>query len=247
MKKLLKFICIFLVVIGLFTFIACQGQPPDRFYAMVRTVNMGKKGVDGIKGTFHIPNIDPGDDCVNNMRFITFEQWLPVNNASKVSMLDEFNDWFELGYVSGYMNSDYQGAANCQGYFKAKRIDGNYWETMIGSGNFYGIAPIFRIANTGSGSNNTWSIFIDNTSYGAFSDNVGVAKERFYMQGYEMCNPDDAPDIRIKSDAAIYDRHYYENGTWMSLLNSPNDATEVQGSIINRISQTNSGYYFYYK
>ncbi|MPN24314.1 hypothetical protein SDC9_171711 [bioreactor metagenome] len=104
------------------------------------------------------------------------EEWLTVNAAP---------DWFEIGYMDGAIDPQNDGVSeDYTGFYKAKSINGNYWEAKLIKTATVGTRYTFTIVDFSA--QNLWEIYIGSTYFGSFADSVGPFNGDFNYQGYEV-------------------------------------------------------------
>ena len=240
MKIVIRLFGVFLLILSICFFISCSKKSQNHFYAQLYYNDPTKNGVRGIKGTFLIPSTTYNTSTTD---YLTFEQWIGANGATD-SDSPSNGQWFELGFMTGATDNSRQGFySHYKGMFKGKQINGQYWEVTIPNATW---APyttnIFRIADTGTTTSHNWAIFIDNTSYGAFADNVGPAGHLIASQGYEKWYNN--VNILPLSTGYIRERYFYSggsNGTWSSITGA---STYNELGIVSSIQSQNGGYDF---
>lgn len=145
----------------------------------------------GLKGDFKLPSIDAQYTSTYEYNFITFEEWLTVNAAP---------DWFEIGYMDGALDPENDGTTeDYKGFYKAKSIDGNYWEAKLVKTATVGTRYTFTIVDVDA--QNLWEIYIGSTYFGSFADSVDPYNGDFNYQGYEVSvEPGSATPILNSTD-----------------------------------------------
>ena len=198
-KTLFLLVAIFAVLLG-FTSIA---EAVEHQYAQSYQNNHSYRG---IKAGFKIPNID-SKWANNNGRFITFEQWIVVN---------QYGNWFEMGYMDGSMDPENDGIAyDYRGCFKAKYINAAYVEWPLSKTVAVGERHAFEIADANN--DNIWDILINSTSYGTFSNQVPPVDAGENQMGFEY-NPV-AGEAPVFSATDINSQYYRSQGVWKAWNN----------------------------
>lgn len=163
------------------------------------TANVTNNGHRGIMGDFKLPYINAGWSTTYPNNFITFEQWLRVNNTS---------DWFEIGYMDGSMRANQGPVEYYTGFFKAKSINETYVEDKLIKTATVGTRYTFEIVDFNA--NNLWEIYIGSTYFGSFTDRVPSVSYGTSNQGYEKY----VDGSSVLSVTDITNQYYRSQGVW---------------------------------
>lgn len=163
-------------------------------------------GTRGLKGDFKLATIDAKWTSTYDSNFITFEQWMPVNGST--------GDWFEIGYMDGAIDPENDGTSvDYTGFYKAKRVNGSYWESKLNKTATVGTRYTFSIVDFNS--QNTWEIYIGSTYFGSFADSVSTSTGQSLDQGYEI-NIEPGSNEPIITSTDITNHYYRKNGSWIA-------------------------------
>lgn len=181
-------------------------------------------GTRGIKGDFKLPSINANWTSTYDSNFITFEEWMPVNGTT--------GDWFEIGYTDGAIDPENDGTTeDYTGFYKAKRVNGAYWEAKLVKTATVGTRYTFTIVDVNA--QNLWEIYIGSTYFGSFADSVSSSTGQSHDQGYEI-NIEPGSSTPTVSSTDITNHYYRKNGSWVlwssDTVNTYDDTSRVNVS-----------------
>ena len=167
--------------------------------------NVCEDDVRGLKGDFKLPSINANWTSTYDSNFIKFKEWIAVNDTSC--------DWFEIGYMDGSIDPEKDGTAeDYTGFFKAKSINGEYWEAKLVKTATVGTRYTFTIIDASA--QNLWEIYIGSTYFGSFADSVSSNTCGCHNQGYEI-NIEPGSSAPTVSSTDITNSYYRKNGSWV--------------------------------
>ena len=181
----------------------------------------------GVKGDFKLPDINANktNSGIGYYNFITFEQWIYVNDNS--------GDWLEIGYMDGSINHMQLGRTNYKGFYKAKEYNGTYWEVKLDKTASVGTTYTFTIVDVNH--NGLWEIYIGSTYFGSFDGTIKRSTDLKIDQGYEF-------NIEPGSATPTRQTTYIKNQKWYFKDNSGNtwrDFSSASGSVSPYNNATN--------
>jgi hypothetical protein len=192
-KKILPLLSAMLIFSIVLSNIAFAGS-----WSQYSRTDITNHGYRGLKGYFELHTIDAQYSTSHPYNFITFEQWLTVNAAP---------DWFEIGFMDGALDPENDGTTvDYRGFYKAKSINGQYWEDKLVKSYTIGSSYTFTIVDVNAA--NLWEIYIGSTYFGSFADRVNPVDADYNYQGYEV-NVEPGSSQPILNDTQITNQYFY--------------------------------------
>jgi len=207
MKMKMKSITLLLIVIFLLMPPVITNAFYDKAHAGTQLFTNATYGAEGLKGDFTLPYIDSKWSTTYPGNFITFEQWITVNEYA----YPPNSNWFEIGYMDGSMNHNREGITYYKGFFKAKFINNQYWESKLSKTATVNETYTFTIADFDC--HGLWEIYIGMDYFGAFSDTVYVSDDLKVDQGYEFNHEEESP-AQVWSSTTISNQMIRQGYTW---------------------------------
>lgn len=197
-KRLLSVLAIALILSMVAANVASAGS-----WSSYSRTYISNSGYRGLKADFKLPSIDAHRSSLTPYNFITFEEWLTVNNAT---------DWFEIGFMDGDIDPG-TGDEDYTGFYKAKSINGVYREDKLIRS--YSVGTTYTMTIVDVNAANLYEVYIGSQYFGSFSDSVSPVNADYDYQGYEVNIQPGSPSPTLSS-ATIENQSYYGavNGTW---------------------------------